>query len=102
MEPFNVKISIDQTEVTLTILPTEENYFKVVYYGGVLGAVDYDQKSKNWKLVAPEKVTTGDLPPYSNVLDQNRVEIVLDSVTIVKIGIEIEKSGAFSQYGKQP
>ncbi len=39
MEAFNIRIGYGENEVTLTILPTSDGYYKVIYYGGILGAV---------------------------------------------------------------
>jgi hypothetical protein len=95
MQPFNIKIPVRNEDVTITILPTDQDYFKVVYYGGILGAIHYDKITNKWSLVNPAEVVAGDLPPYTGVLDEERVEIELDSEIIVKIGQEILKSYSF-------
>ncbi len=95
MQPFNIKIEVENEYVTLTILPTDEAYFKVVYYGGVLGAIHYDKITQKWNAVNPEAIIAGDLPPYQGIIVENRVEVVLDSPTIVKIGQEILKTHSF-------
>lgn len=89
MEPFNIKIWLTEQPITLTVLPTSD-YYKIIYFGGILGAITF--KNKQWKLVPPEEVEAGDLPPYHNNTDEIRKEIVLNEQNIQKIGEEIEKS----------
>lgn len=95
MKPFNIQINEASTPITLTLLPTDEDYFKVIYYGGILGAISFNHKKKKWELVPPNNVEAGDLPPYTARSDDERVPLKLDFETIVKIGAEIEKSSVF-------
>jgi len=97
MEPFNIKISIADCQITLTILPTSD-YYKIVYYGGILGAITV--VNSHWELVAPENLEAGDLPPYHNNTDDHRVEIELHHQNIQLIGEEIEKSHSIQDYSK--
>ena len=87
-EPFNIKIGYGENEVTLTILPIEENYYKVIYFGGVMGAVSFN--GEDWDLIEKEDVEAGDLPLYEPELKGDRLEIVLDELTVDAIGEEIE------------
>lgn len=87
MEPFNIKIGYGKNEVTLTILPTEHGYYKVIYFGGILGAVHHHPEG--WQLVPPEEVIAGDLPLYESDLSHERIEVVLNEHTVEKIGEEI-------------
>lgn len=86
-EAFNIKIGYGNKEVTLTILE-EEDYYKVIYFGGIMGAVR--ASDGDWDLVDPEEVEAGDLPQYTPDLKGERLEIVLDEHTIESIGREIE------------
>ena len=84
---FNIKFGYGQKEVTLTILPRED-YFKVIYFGGIMGAlrcVDGD-----WDLIDPADLEGGDLPLYTPDLKGERLEVVLDEHTVDAIGGEIE------------
>lgn len=87
-EPFNIKIGYGENEVTLTILPVRDNYYKVIYFGGVMGAVCFN--GEDWDLIEKEDVETGDLPLYKPELNGERLEIVLDQFTVDVIGEEIE------------
>ncbi len=87
-EPFNIKIGYGEKEVTLTILPVKENYYKVIYFGGVMGAVCFN--GEDWDLIEKEEVEAGDLPLYEPELKGDRLEIVLDELTVDAISEEIE------------
>ena len=89
MEPFNIKINHSSAEVTLTILPSDGGYFKIVYYGGILGGVLKEEKQ--WRLVSMDEVAGGDLPVYENKHDEERVEVVLDERVAIQIGKEIDQ-----------
>ncbi|WP_158799737.1 hypothetical protein [Pedobacter sp. L105] len=88
MEVFNVKIGFGENELTLTILPTD-NYYKVIYYGGVLGAIRPEDNHASWEKVPDEDVEAGDLPLYKHDLTADRLDIVLDESTVNLIGEEI-------------
>lgn len=89
MEPFNIKVGYGDNEVTLTILPTKEGYYKVIYFGGILGAIHYMNDTDGWEIVPPEEVVAGDLPMYEPDLTGERLEIVLNDETVDEIGEEI-------------
>lgn len=89
MEVFNIKIGFGANEITLTILPAEEGYYKVIYYGGILGAVRLDKDHSTWEKVPDEELEAGDLPVYKHDLTADRLDIVLDEHTIQRIGEEI-------------
>lgn len=84
---FNIKFGYGQQEVTLTILPKEE-YFKVIYFGGIMGAVRVLEGE--WDLIEVEDLEGGDLPLYAPDLKGERLEVVLDEDTVDAIGREIE------------
>jgi len=93
MEVFNIKIGYGENEVTLTILPTEEGYYKVIYFGGILGAVRQETGGEGWEKVPDEEVIAGDLPLYQHDMKDERLDIVLDEVTVQRIGEEINHEG---------
>ena len=88
MEPFNIRIQNNEEAVTLTVLP-EKNYFKIVYYGGIIGAIkEFDG---GWELLAEEEIEVGDLPFYDykhGVDDQPKLELNLPKIN--QIAAEIE------------
>jgi hypothetical protein len=89
MEVFNIKIGFGANEVTLTILPMDEGYYKVIYYGGILGAVRLDNDHMTWEKVPDDEIEAGDLPFYRHDLSADRLDVVLDEHTVHQIGEEI-------------
>ena len=88
MEPFNIRIPHKDEELTLTILP-EKDYFKVVYFGGIVGAMK--EVDGAWVLLPEEEIDPGDLPFYDykmSVDDQPKLELSLPKVN--QIAAEIE------------
>ena len=89
MEAFNIRIGYGENEVTLTILPTSDGYYKVIYYGGILGAVRQEDDMESWEDVPDDEIIAGDLPLYKHDLTADRLDVVLDEITIKRIGEEI-------------
>jgi hypothetical protein len=87
MEPFNVKIGYGANEVTLTVLPTNEKEYKIIYYGAVLGAVKYQQDC--WELIPLADLEAGDLPYYHHDVNSGNINVILDDATVDAIGEEI-------------
>lgn len=85
---FNIKIGYGEKEVTLTILPTSGNYFKVIYLGGVMGAVCFN--GDEWDLIERDEVEPGDLPLYEPELKGERLQVILNESTVGEIVWEIE------------
>jgi len=89
MEVFNIKIGFGEKEQTLTILPSDGGQYKVIYYGGIIGAVRREDDHDGWEKVPDEELEAGDLPFYRHDLYGDRLNIVLDSATVQQIGEEI-------------
>jgi hypothetical protein len=89
MEPFNIKVGFGEKEVTLTILPAPEGYYKVIYYGGIIGAVRPESDGEDWEQVPDEDIVPGDLPLYQPDLNADRLDFVLCEHTVDHIGEEI-------------
>jgi len=89
MEAFNIRIGYGENEVTLTILPTSDGYYKVIYYGGILGAVRLENDMESWENVPDDEIIAGDLPLYKHDLTADRLDVVLDEITVKRIGEEI-------------
>jgi hypothetical protein len=90
MEPFNIKVGFGVKEVTLTILPSEEGYYKVIYYGGILGAVRLEKDTNGWEIVPDGEYDAGDLPFYKPNLNADQLDFILDTRAVDEIGEEIE------------
>jgi len=89
MDVFNIKIGFGENELTLTILPTDEGQYKIIYYGGILGAVRLEADNETWEKVPDDELEAGDLPFYKHDLTADRLDIVLDERTVRRIGEEI-------------
>lgn len=89
MEPFNIKIGFGDTEVTLTIIPSTEAYYKVSYFGGIVGAIRPDPDGEGWEPVPDEAFSIGDLKRYEPDLTAERLDFVWCEHTINLIGEEI-------------
>jgi hypothetical protein len=88
MVPVNIKIQYQAKEVTLTVIAEDGALYRLLYYGGILGAVE---RSNNiWILSDPSKVPSGDLPQYRKAHQNNRVELALDNEVANQIGRKIE------------
>jgi len=88
MEPFNIRIPNNDEEVTLTILP-EQDYFKIIYFGGILGAIKEFEGA--WELLPEEEIAAGDLPFYDykhGVDDQPKLELNLPKINQIAAQIE--------------
>jgi hypothetical protein len=90
MEPFNIRIPVENQQLTITILPADENVYKVVYYGAILGAIRREPVEQTWLIVPMEELTAGDLPFYQKGLHSDRLDFDLDAETIEVIGTAIE------------
>lgn len=88
MNVFNIKIGYGEKEVTLTILPTDQGFFKVIYFGGILGAIRL-APDQDWEKVPDDELEAGDLPFYRHDLNTDRLDVVLDEATVERIGAEI-------------
>lgn len=85
---FNIKVGYGEKEVTLTILPSDGNYFKVIYFGALMGAVGFN--GEEWELIESDELEPGDLPVYKPELKGERLEVTLNEATVEEIGEEIE------------
>jgi hypothetical protein len=91
MKPFNIKIPVKGEEITLTILPADDGIFKIVYYTGILGAVQSTGTPASWSMVPQEELTAGDLPFYRKAPGSDHPEFELDAVTIEEVGKAIDQ-----------
>jgi len=87
MEPFNIRITYNARELTLTILPITEMQFTIVYFGGVLGAVQC--LGKSWKLMDRNSIPESGLPEYKTGYKNSRTEIELTTEVVDYLGIKI-------------
>ena len=77
--------------MTLTILPTDDGYYKVIYYGGILGAITKEDNSNNWTQVPEDEVIAGELPLYHHIDEDDRLQLIFSEVLAQDIGREIDE-----------
>jgi len=88
MEPFNIRINVQGEDVTLTILPYQSNAFKVIYYGGILGAVKRNRR--HWEIIAAEEVPAGELPLFEPHRQHEEIELELSGELAISVGKAID------------
>ncbi|MEJ7558154.1 MAG: hypothetical protein WKF66_07580 [Pedobacter sp.] len=87
MEPFNIRINYNAQELTLTILPNTDMQFTIVYFGGVLGVVQY--LGHSWVLMDRNSIPESGLPEYKMGYKNSRTEIELTTEVVNYLGIKI-------------
>ena len=90
MDPFNIKVKAPE-QVSLTVLPTDKGYYKIIYYAAVLTALEKTEKG-DWKLLDKEEIEAGDLPYYISNQDSDHMKITLDSAFPKEAGAAIEEA----------
>ncbi|RYD81135.1 MAG: hypothetical protein EOP55_00010 [Sphingobacteriales bacterium] len=90
MEPFNIRIKHKWRYITLTILPFDEKYFDVIYFGGILGVLC--KKRHRYTSIGLEKIIGRDLPFYSDKYkkDADRLNLKFTDKLAAKVVLEIE------------
>jgi hypothetical protein len=91
MDPFNIKITLAEQAITLTILPVNTEMYKVVYFGGILGVIRRQSDQYSWESVPTEELLAGDLPFYQRTLNSDHQLVELDARTIEQIGQAINQ-----------
>ena len=89
MEPFNIRINYNTRDLTFTILPDVDMLFTIVYFGGVLGAI---QKLNNdWVIIDHSATPTSGLPRYKSDHKNSRIEVTLTPEVITQVGNKIDR-----------
>lgn len=89
MDPFNIRINYQEQDLTLTVLPAENGYFKIIYYAAVLTAVQKNHVD-DWKIVSKDAIEAGDLPFYIQGNHAEHLEFTLDEAFAQVVGSAIE------------
>ena len=89
MDPFNIRIKNQEQDITLTVLPGENECYKIIYYAAVLTAVQKTQ-GEDWMIVSKDDIEAGDLPFYIHTNDGERLEPTLDREFILAVGSAID------------
>ena len=86
MDSFDIIISVEDKEVSLTLQPEEAGLYKVIYHGMLVGEVSAGEYGDSWRSVPMEKVTPGIYPMYEHDASKDIPRIVLDEATLQQIG----------------
>lgn len=77
--------------MSLTVLPTDEGYYKIIYYAAVLTALE-KKEDGGWELLEKENIEAGDLPYYIPVTGSDHIAITLDETFAVNAGAAIDEA----------
>lgn len=96
MDPFNIRVTDQEQNITLTVLPCENRYYKIIYYAAVLTAVKKDLTG-DWMLINKDDIEAGDLPFYLHTDGTDRIEPSLNKTFAEAVGsaIELELGGGY-------
>lgn len=89
MDPFNIRIVEQGQHVTLTVLPTESGYFKIIYYAAIFAAVQRTPEG-HWALLPKEDIEAGDLPFYVSGKDPDQLQPTTDEAFAKSVGSAID------------
>lgn len=87
MKAFNIHIIHKNERITLTIIP-HNDYFKIVYFEGIIGAVK--KAGSKWNLMPEEAIEPGEFAPYDYKLTTDGGKIVLGPSEVNQIAEQIE------------
>lgn len=88
METFNINIEHEGEPVTLTVIP-ENDYFKIVYFEGILGAIK--KAGSDWELLKEGEFEAGYFAPFDYKLtNHHEKKITLGIDEINQIAGQIE------------
>jgi len=92
MDPFNIIVDLDGQKFDLNIHPEEASTYKVLYNGGLVGAITMNAFGETWEAIpitelAPEL----EVPMYEYNGAEDEVRIILEDNHAQKIGEAIAK-----------
>jgi hypothetical protein len=92
MESFNIKVPYHGEEITFTI-SHHKNEFKLIYNGGVIGALG--KAGDDWRWLKDEEISIADLPPleYKKGINDEELKLGLPDINHVVGAIENHLSG---------
>jgi len=89
MDPFNISVESPE-RVSLTVLPTDKGYYKVIYYAAVLTALEKNSAGE-WSLVDKGEIEAGDLPYYIPGANSDHIEVTVDESFVKAAGAAIDE-----------
>jgi hypothetical protein len=89
MEPFNIRINYNTRDLTFTILPDDNMLFTIVYFGGVLCAIQ--KQEDDWVIIDQSATPTSGLPRYKSDHKNSRIEPTLTPDVLTQVGNKIDR-----------
>ncbi len=77
MEPFNIRIKLQGQTTSLTVLPNDKGYYKLIYYAAILGAIE-ETTEGDWRILSADEIEAGDLPFYVPENGNDRIDITMN------------------------
>lgn len=79
MDPFNIIVSLDGQKFDLNIHPEEGPTYKILYNGGLVGAITPKDDGLSWAALSVEDLTPDlEIPMYEYNGAQDDVRIILE------------------------
>ncbi len=91
MDSFDIVITVEDQEVSLTLQPEQAYGYKVIYHGTLVGEIASRDHGTSWHKVSVEEVTPGIYPMYEHDASKGIPRIVLDEVTLKQIAEAIRQ-----------
>lgn len=91
MDSFDIVITVEDQEVSLTLQPEQAFGYKVIYHGTLVGEIASRDNGASWYKVSVEEVTPGIYPMYEHDASKGIPRIVLDEVTLKQIAEAISQ-----------
>lgn len=88
MSPFNIKVRHSGQMITFTVLPEEEDRFKIIYFGAILGEIRLF--SGNWSTMPVIDSGSTNLPLFHAGRQDAALYFEWNESVAKLIGIEIE------------
>lgn len=92
MDPFNIIIRPEGSQVDLNIHPQEAGTYKIIYHGALLGEIFMGSEGENWEAVTADELVPGGFPVYAYDQSSGHQDLLLDQEVIDQIGREIAKT----------
>jgi uncharacterized protein YgfB (UPF0149 family) len=86
MESFDIVITVQEQQVSITLQPEQAGVYKVIYHGMLVGEIAAGEYGDSWHTVPIEAVSPGIYPMYEHDASKNIPRIVLDELTLQQIG----------------
>lgn len=90
MDPFNIIVNLDGQKFDINIHPEEAATYKILYNGGLVGAITIGDDGHTWEAVSIKELTPElEVPMYEYNGAEDDVRIILESIHAQQIGNSI-------------